>query len=170
MRAHVILTWKACHQKCMFLLYSSVDAVTTITEQAHRSSTTHTCVEHYVVLYFLCISSIWSIPCIWLSGSIHSHQWNVFTYLVCLIDLIIWLNRYIWFMRSIWSRIHSIEYICSNRELLCVWGEQIFFYISWHLCPDWHVSKENSWELSNIQIWASNSQYWPSYASLKSQK
>ena len=42
--------------------------------------------------------------------------------------------------------------------LYCLFGvNKMFFHIFCRFCLDWHVSEEGCWELSTVQIWASNS-------------
>ena len=47
-------------------------------------------------------------------------------------------------------------------------GSTDYFFSYFHfLCLIWHVIKRYGWELSTVQRWASNSQYWWSYGTLK---
>ena len=55
----------------------------------------------------------------------------------------------------------------SKALILSVWGQLMIFCLFSFLWLIWHVFKRYGWELSTVQRWASNSQYWWSYGTLK---
>ena len=64
------------------------------------------------------------------------------------------------------SKTWSLIFI-DNIFLLSVWDQLKMFLFYFHfLCLIWHVIKRYGRELSTVQRWASNAQYWWSYGTL----
>ena len=54
----------------------------------------------------------------------------------------------------------------QNRHTVRLGSTNYFFPYFHFLCLLWHVIKRYGWEISTVQRWASNSQYWWSYGTL----